>query len=296
MKTWRYLRVAMIVLTAGLGIAILVEWWQVGRGCWLGSISAYYYTPVNAYFIAALVGIGVCLVCLRGNTDGEDALLNLAGMFAGVVALVPTKLPDFKLCETSRGTLIGVATDSGKQVETITIGTTSVRLDDFEEIVEANIENNAIALFFVGVLGLCALWWFAQDTHSSPEKARSFAAAFLTVVGAVVVYLVWPDWFLAHAHITAAVLMFVCIGVVVALNSLQCWRKGKKKRAGVYLSIAAGMALSVAVIAFIRFAFGWTHWFLWIEIALLALFALFWIVQSRELWYEGLRGPEPETD
>ena len=59
-------------------------------GCFQTSISAYYYTPVHGVFIGALVAVGTCLICLRGNTDAEDILLNLAGMFAPVVALVPT--------------------------------------------------------------------------------------------------------------------------------------------------------------------------------------------------------------
>jgi hypothetical protein len=64
-------------------------------GCFQTSISAYYYTPVHGIFIGALVAVGTCLICLRGNTDAEDILLNLAGMFAPVVALVPT--PRYRL-------------------------------------------------------------------------------------------------------------------------------------------------------------------------------------------------------
>lgn len=62
----------------------------------LGSINAYYYTPVRGMFAGALLGIGVCLVCIRGSTTVEDVLLNAAGMLAPVVALIPTP-PDERL-------------------------------------------------------------------------------------------------------------------------------------------------------------------------------------------------------
>jgi hypothetical protein len=80
----------MVGLVAGLGVSIAYEYWKVEPDCLQTSISAYYYTPVHGYFIGGLVAIGVCLFCLKGSTDLEDTLLNLAGMFALIVALVPT--------------------------------------------------------------------------------------------------------------------------------------------------------------------------------------------------------------
>ncbi len=45
---------------------------------------------MHAVFIGVLVTMGVCLVALKGNTDGEDVLMNLAGMLAPGVAFIPT--------------------------------------------------------------------------------------------------------------------------------------------------------------------------------------------------------------
>lgn len=65
--TWRYLRVAMVVLVLGLGVSIVIESvWEVDPTCWLTSISGYYWTPVHGYFAGALVSIGVCLAVPRG--------------------------------------------------------------------------------------------------------------------------------------------------------------------------------------------------------------------------------------
>src|SRR6266699_1799974 len=88
--TWRYLRLAMIGIVAVLGAAVLIEHFKVRGECFQTSISAYYYTPARAIFVGALIAIGVCMICLRGSTAAENRLLNFAGMFAPVVALVPT--------------------------------------------------------------------------------------------------------------------------------------------------------------------------------------------------------------
>ena len=88
-KTYNYLRIALAALVLLLFVSVALEWWAAD-GCLQPSISAYYFTPVRAVFIGVLVTMGVCLVALKGNTDGEDVLMNLAGMLAPGVAFIPT--------------------------------------------------------------------------------------------------------------------------------------------------------------------------------------------------------------
>lgn len=52
-KTYRYLRVAMIGMVVLLGAALLHEWWATGWRCLQPSVSAYYYTPPGASSSAA---------------------------------------------------------------------------------------------------------------------------------------------------------------------------------------------------------------------------------------------------
>jgi hypothetical protein len=33
----------------------------------------------------------------------------------------------------------------------------------------------------------------------------------------------------------------------------------------------------------------WPYWVIWLESILISLFALFWAIQTRELWGDGLR-------
>ena len=101
-KTWRYLRLGMIALVIALSAAITYEVIRRDDGCVQTSISAYYYTHAQAIFVGSLIAIGACLICLRGSTEPEDILLNLAGMLAPVVAIVPT--PHAGKCASLDGT------------------------------------------------------------------------------------------------------------------------------------------------------------------------------------------------
>src|SRR4051794_39778048 len=89
-KTYRYLRMAMIAMIVLLGASLVIEWSKTDPRGLQTSISAYSYTPVRAIFVGALISIGVCMVVLKGNTDPEAILLTVAGILAPVVALVPT--------------------------------------------------------------------------------------------------------------------------------------------------------------------------------------------------------------
>jgi hypothetical protein len=86
--SYRYLRTAMVGVLLCLGVSVLYE--TVRQGFVLSSISAYYYTPAQGVFVGALAAIGVCMIALQGTTQAEDVLLNIGGMFAPVVAFVPT--------------------------------------------------------------------------------------------------------------------------------------------------------------------------------------------------------------
>jgi hypothetical protein len=45
---------------------------------------------VQSFFVGALVAIGISLIVLKGSTELEDVWLNFAGIFAPVVAFVPS--------------------------------------------------------------------------------------------------------------------------------------------------------------------------------------------------------------
>jgi hypothetical protein len=267
-KTYRYVRLSMIALVLGLAAAVVVERLKVHPGCFQHSISAYYYTPVRGMFVGGLLGISVCLVALRGNNDLEDALLNLAGMLAPVVALVPT--PNQGSCSSSPGA-------GGDRT--------------------ANVYNNMTALFVLGAVGLVATVWLLAKEDAPPRSHWVGAAFAITLwVAAVLVFAFARDFFLRNAHYTAAITMFAGIFAVVVRNALGFHRKQVAKGeptpppyANRYAVIAGLMVAGAGAMAVWNLTVGWDHAVLFIEGTLIALFGTFWVIQTEELWDGGVR-------
>jgi hypothetical protein len=261
--TWRYLRVAMVLLAAGLFVAIAIEWSRADPDCFLTSISGYYWTPVHGYFIGALVSIGVCLFCLKGNTPAEDILLNLAGMLAPVVAFVPT-----------------VDDDACRSVPRVI------------EHNEAGIVNNVEALFWVGGFGLVVLLVLAAFRRPTKSEVVGFFVALALVGFGFYVFRSDQGAFLEHGHNWAAIPMFFFIFLAVVTNAWRVRRTAVARGFGYgYAAIAALMFVSAVVL---WFAAG-SHRVIWIEFTQIVLFAVFWTVQTWELWEPGLR-PTARTE
>ncbi len=258
--TWRYLRLAMVALVLGLGASIGYEAWKVDPSCLQESISAYYYTPAQGFFVGALLAIGTCLFCLKGSTHTEDTLLNLAGMFAPIVALVPT--PGTGHCAS-------------------VLGTTRDR--------DVNVANNVFALLVVGAFALVTLAVLARRKLPPwPARAGYLGAAAVWLIAALL-FVVARDLYVDTAHYTAAIAMFGCILAVVVLNALGFKDKTRAATPGNrYAAVAGAMVLAAAGIGAAG-AFGWDYWIIAIETALILLFAVFWTIQTIELWHAGLR-------
>ncbi len=260
-KTWRYLRIAMVVLAFGLFVSVGIEWLSVNDHCWQESISAYYYTPVHNFFVAVLMGIGVCLFCLKGSTDTEDTLLNMAGMFAPVVALVPTTAKDSCL--------------------SVLVSVRNVKA----------IENNVTALIVIGGIGLLILIGLALKNPPTKTERKGFFVAAAVWLVATLIFVEEEKFFIDNAHYTAAVLMFLCILAVVCINAVAHSKDpAPKRKRNWYAVLAALMLVSSAVILLAAWR-GFDHWVLVIEAVLIFLFGAFWIIQTDELWEDGLRPP-----
>lgn len=276
-KTYRYLRMAMVAMIVLLGAAVVIEWSKTDPHCLQTSISAYYYTPVRAIFVGALITIGVCMVVLKGNTEPEDILLNVAGILAPAVALVPT--PGQGRCHSVQVALGDAA---------------------------ANVSNNMLALFVVGVpcLLLTAIFIIRdrirQPAGWTPMYVVGLSVAVLIFGGGLAWFLVDRTGFIGHAHYAAAIVMFLCIVAVVLLNAVEFQRKQRKHAvphspANRYSVIAVAMVVVPLVMVLCKKLFGWEHAVLWIEGSLIVLFAAFWISQTQELWNDGIRQESPRS-
>ncbi|MDP3893133.1 MAG: hypothetical protein Q8Q44_18005 [Nocardioides sp.] len=263
LKTYRYLRIALVVLVVGLAASVVVEWLGTGPECLQVSISAYYYTPAQGMFVGALVAIGACLVILQGNTEWEDSLLNVAGMLAPVVAFVPT--PYQENCYSAP---VNADTQA------------------------ANVANNIAALLVVAALGLAvaAVLGVRSRRPWTRLQRNGWLATVAAVSGTAALFHLDRSLFLDVGHYAAAVVMFGCIIVVVVLNALAYERVTHSRMdRNPYAVVAVLMVVLPLVMGGVHLAVGWEHVVLWVEATLILLFAVFWVVQTRELWGAGIR-------
>jgi hypothetical protein len=167
-KSYRYLRLAMVGLL--LCLAAAVGYQSVRQG-WppLGSVSAYYYTPAQAFFVAGLIGLGACMIALKGTTPVEDIFLNLGGVFAAIVALVPTGRP------ADEQTAIDACKEAGTPLLTQKASSGRLGCPDpqaLEAATKANVDNNLAALLIVGAIVLVATFVIARKAGPLKPQAE----------------------------------------------------------------------------------------------------------------------------
>jgi hypothetical protein len=263
-KTYRYLRIGMIGAVVLLFASIVIE--IINAGCAQTSISAYYYTPARSAFVGAMFVVGLSLVVYKGRTSSEDLWLNLAGMLAPVVAVVPTA--DIGSCRS----------------------VAPLPTDTLPEWVVPAIDNNIWALWIVGVAGLIVaviLWLINRNNPKRRPEIESGTgrSLFLTaglLVAALLVILFAPSYVHADAHGHAAIAFFACLWVAIFVNIKQ-HRSGDEQRwRRWYVLVAAGMILSAPVGLLRSYPY---HTFV-LEALEIALFATYWIVQTIENWDE----------
>jgi hypothetical protein len=271
LTTYRYLRIAIPILVVMLGTAVAAQVFGPDPDCWLGSISAYYYTAVRPVFVASLCAMGACMVIYHGNTAREDAVLNVSGTLAFVVAFVPTPLA---------GLTVNPA-DSSCARSNVPTG----------DQLDAAVDNNMLALLVAATLVLAVASAFQAVRGGSPSVAWYVMAA--VVVVAWILYFSDRSFIRGHAHLIAAVGMFGGILVVVLLNAVRSARPDAQGLAAprgyqqLYRAIVGAMVLAGAVFGVLAWIRSFDHSVFWLEAVLTALFGAFWVVQSKELWAVG---------
>jgi hypothetical protein len=284
-KTYRYLRMAIVALAVFLGVSVGIA--RFGTTGQLGSISAYFYSPARSVFVGTLIAMGVALLAIKGRDRyGEDLLLNLAGMLAPVVALVPTARP------TIRRTCPWGEDPSGVPGAYV-----------------AGVDNNITALIVVGAIGLAAAWviaWGNREFAKNAENRVRFIVALLLASALLGGFALWfsqraGSCFYSGAHYAAAVPMFGFIVVVAMVNAWRVNEGGPTPRLfsrslyRLFYGLIAGAMTLVLLGAGAAFVYKATtdsaafpHWIFWVELLLLALFSLFWVLQTAHYWDDGV--------
>lgn len=275
LKTYRYLRLGMIGAVVLLGTSIGVESFKASNAatgaqwCLQRSISAYYFTPVRAVFVGCMFLVGLALIAYKGRELWEDFFLNVAGMLAPVVAVVPT-------------TAVGACYSVEPESQPLAGGTLA-------SWVRANVDNNMNALFIVGVIAVLvgSIIWRKnlrdpkRRDEIHPHAMEILLGTLLILVAVMLVKKFVPDLFFAHAHLASAVLLFVFLGLAILANIRVHTKEGEHVWVRLYRGVLAYMVFGIPV----SLIFG-AHQVFVLEAWEIAAFATYWILQTKENWDE----------
>jgi hypothetical protein len=276
LKTYRYLRIGMIGAVVLLATSILLESSRAqnvvttARWCLQDSISAYYYTPVRAILVTSMFIVGFALIAYKGHDTWEDFLLNIAGMFAPIVAVAPT---------TAVGDCWSVEPDP-----------LPVKPDgSLANWVVTNINNNIDALLIVGFVTLLLTVVIWQVNLRDPVRRIEIQPGTRwlllgTGVALLIAWLLkffWRDVFLANAHGKSAILLFVFLWLAIMANVLAHREAPGRPWMKTYLGVAVFMVVGIPV----SLPFG-KHQIFVLEAWEITAFAVYWILQTIENWDE----------
>lgn len=303
-QTYTYLRLAIVSVLLALGAAVGIQTHYQG---WhpLASVSAYYYTPARAVFVSALVAFAVCLIALRGTRTVDDVTLNLAGMFALLVGIVPTSRgEDYRAA-------VRACRDVAQAASTRPLDCPTVR--SLEKSARADMTNSVLTFLAVTALALVVvLVMHLGDVRADPRS--TFVAGYSLLAGLWLVVAVTfgmaRDWFSDNAHFLSAVGLFGCVLVIAVANAFRRRADEEPSRpdgadgegvatgtvaaadpGGIgharlpsprdrYALVAFGL-LAVAAVGGTLWRTGVVTLF-WLEIAVAAMFVVLWVVQTIE--------------
>ena len=306
LTTYRVLRVTMVALVALLAASFALLICSTGQR--ESSISAYYFTATHAVFIAAVCAIGACLIVYNGNTASEETILDVSGGLAFVVAFVPTD-PDGMQVQlpTKADPFTGSANNLVATAIALVVGLTlygavnrwkawhrvaptGEAFDTTEELAAPPASNPFLRFAdrWNGPIDRCVtkISDFATEhrlaTWILPTLWLSFLAlrgAWLLVTGGS-----YKDW----AHGYAAVGMFG--GIVLVAIYYAFWAMSTSSRPGakiyglLYMLIAGLMLSFLAYTAIHKWQAHAEVDIFKAEVVIIALFAVFWIIQTADLW------------
>ena len=299
--TYAYVRWLLICLPTLLFVVTIVTALQQGE--LERSISAYYGGPVRDIFVGALFAIAACLVAYQGVGLLEDYALNGAGFYAVFVALVPTGFGDL-MDELQRNPTPDGVTPAD-HVWFLRIALTSVLVLCLVLVVR-EVATGKVRQLFVDVGSTLATW-----------VNRSFLLLTALLLVGFLVLAMWQLWLRPAAevrmegialgpvqlsiHDLAAIFMIASLAVAVLTNTWpfyvlrlkDLWRSGRFFYGVIFLLMSIGIAVPLLVARI----FAPDHKVIFIEWWEIALFAIFWGLETRRLARirdEKLEEPDPD--
>jgi Protein of unknown function (DUF998) len=277
--TYRYLRIGMVLAVVAIGVSIVLERREVG--CWQTSISAYYYTPARLILVGALAAIGASLIVIKGSNLAEDGCLNVAGMLAPLVAVIPTEA--VAIDATGRPSCPASVSDSVTRIRE------PGDLDTASSWLRGSIDNNVNTLLIVGAIGVVVVLavGFVPDRDGRSAVQRNpvalvfgVATASVVLVGLFVLHRSWGA-FSTRAHGYAAVAMFVFLALAVLTNAVERWPHRGRPLFWIYAVTFVAMVLLGAWFQLIDDS---TYHVFIVECIEIVAFVAFWTTQTVQHW------------
>ncbi len=301
-RSHRYLRLSLAVMVLALFVGVGVQ--VLRSGLWLPSISHYFYTPAGGVFVASLVAASLALVVLAGR-DLETVFLDIAAVFAPLIALVPTGI--------SAGLLTRITGRDDVELGPCSPNENCVPLESMEAIYTGVI-TYTVVLACVVVLSL----WIRRDTLRMLWRTRAdaavagrawalwstFTAPVVAVLVAVALNLAafvepisagfpFNPWLGISVHFAATILFFAAFAAVPVINVIRYLvalrtdaPRIKTRYAVVYVLVPVLIVIDLVVMVVIVKADAPGPGVLVCEAVALALFAVFWIAQTVQWWRE----------
>lgn len=266
-RTYRYLRIGIAGCMLIIAVAVVVASLQLGRV--LTSISAYYYSPARTALVGALIAAGIGILALSGRGT-ERWLLSTAGLFAPLIAFVPTR----------------VAPGAVPEVNTPCAGGA---VDCIPSQILPTVQNGVITYCIVGTILLAVAISIAIATRQLQNRSilASLLLAIVVIVAVAAAALWLNPFFLYVGHIVFAGAFFLLISAT-ALGSIHPFPGETRRSRAVTIAFAAigiAMALDVAALVLVVPFLGQPGYLVLIgESVALGLFTAFWVLQSGRTW------------
>jgi hypothetical protein len=285
-KTYRYLRLALVAAAVWLLISVVET--SISTQCVQTSLSAFYYTTSHSVFIASLCAIGVILIAYQGTVLAEEVVLDVTGVMAIIVALVPVTPSPANTGDTAHACGLSLPTDADATVGSVNnisslLVTGAVIVLTYWVVRRKTGANHTSRAAHEGVLPASLAARLAKSILGAGQVVAS-AVAVLYLVAGVVWFIAAPDQFKVNGHRLAALGLFAGIVLVAIFYASYAALDGKSE-ATIYAAIA--ILLMVTLIVLIALILGTEdgHAVLWFETAFLLEFGALWLVQTRDLWH-----------
>ncbi len=288
--TYRSLRLALVLAVVMLAVSIVAEVIRVGA--LRESISSYFYSPTRSILVGALLVIGFSLIAIHVVPPWEDFWLTTGGMFAIIVALVPTSPSSCTLQVVSDREIPAGGVLPSPLVRDIADRALLECFphgagDGLPGWVVTGVWNNVLALIVTGLLAVLIAHFFTDWSAAGAPSALKWSLlvyAVSLIVGGVLFWL-WDD-FRDRTHGVAAILTFVCIGAVALINGWLRDDENPERFRSTYRLVTIGMIAAFGLFVVVRLAGGFRTDVFWLETVEIVLFAAFWLAQTIQHWHE----------